>query len=144
MQAERFKSRVPWKDGFSGNLTVFCSDERFVMATLEFLRRHLEIDRCDLMVVAGGPAFIPQNETALLERLDLLLKAHEIKQVVLIAHDDCGYYKHQHKGLSPQMLKEKQRQDLLAALEAIKAKGVQARAFFAFVDGGDIVFEEVK
>ncbi|MCS7192925.1 MAG: hypothetical protein NZ937_08090, partial [Armatimonadetes bacterium] len=81
---ERFKSWVTWSDEFSGNLAIFCSDERFAAATLEFLRRHLEIDRCDLMVVAGGPAFITQNETALMERLELLLKAHEIKQVIII------------------------------------------------------------
>ncbi len=143
MQVERFRSWVTWKDEFSGKLAIFCSDERFVMATLEFLRRHLDIDRCDLMVVAGGPVFIPQNETALMERLDLLLKSHKIKEVILIAHDDCGYYKHRHKGHSPQMLKEKQREDLMAALKAFQARGIQAKAFFAFVDSGDVVFEEV-
>ncbi len=144
MRAERFRSWATWKDEFSGKLAIFCSDERFVMATLEFLRRHLDIDRCDLMVVAGGPAFIPQSETALMERLDLLLKAHEIKQVILIAHDDCGYYKHRHRSLPPQMLKEKQQEDLLAALKVFQAKGIQAKAFFAFVESGDIVFEEVR
>ncbi|MCS7193205.1 MAG: hypothetical protein NZ937_09535 [Armatimonadetes bacterium] len=141
---ERFKSWVAWRDEFSGNLAIFCSDERFAAATLEFLRRHLEIDRCDLMVVAGGPAFIPQNETALIERLELLLKAHEIKQVIIIAHDDCGYYKHHHKRLSPQMLKEKQRDDLLTALKAFQAKVIRARAFFAFVENGEVIFEEIK
>lgn len=144
MQPERFRSWATWKDEFSGKLAIFCSDERFVAATLEFLRRHLDFERCDLMVVAGGPAFIPQNETALTERLELLLKAHKITQVVIIAHDDCGYYKHRHKGLSPQMLREKQREDLLATLRTIQAKGVQAKAFFAFVDSGEVVFEEVR
>ncbi len=144
MQPERFRSWALWKDEFTGNLAIFCSDERFVNATLEFLRRHLGIDRCDLMVVAGGPAFIPKNETALMERLDLLLKAHEVKQVILIAHDDCGYYKHLHKGLPSQTLKEKQREDLLAAMTKVQAKGIQAKAFFAFVDSGEVVFEEVK
>ncbi len=144
MQTERFRSWALWKDEFTGNLAIFCSDERFVNATLEFLRRHLGIDRCDLMVVAGGPVFIPKNETALMEKLDLLLKAHEIKQVVLIAHDDCGYYKHHYKELLSRALKEKQRDDLLTAVKEIQAKGVQAKAFFAFVDRGEVVFEEVK
>jgi len=140
---ERFRSWATWKDEFSGNLAVFCSDERFVAATLEFLRRHLDIDRCDLMVVAGGPAFIPQNEAALMERLDLLIKAHEIKQVIIVAHEDCGYYKHRHRELQPEALERKQRDDLLAARKMLQAKGIQARAFFAFVEDGDIVFEEV-
>jgi carbonic anhydrase len=144
MQTERFRSWALWKDEFTGNLAIFCSDERFVNATLEFLRRHLDIDRCDLMVVAGGPAFIPKNEVALMERLDLLLKAHKIKQVVLVAHDDCGYYKHTHRGLLPQMLREKQRNDLLTALKEVQSKGIQVKAFFAFVDSGEVVFEEIK
>ena len=144
MRPERFRSGVTWKDEFSGKLAIFCSDERFAAATLEFLRRHLDFERCDLVVVAGGPAFIPQNETPLTERLDLLLKAHKVTQVAIIAHDDCGYYKHRHKGLSPQMLREKQRDDLLTALRAIRAKEIEAQAFFAFVDSGELVFEEVK
>ncbi len=144
MQAERFRSWVLWKEEFSGNLAIFCSDERFANATFEFLRRHLGIERCDLMVVAGGPAFIPKNEIALMERVDLLLKAHEVKKVILIAHDDCGYYKHLHKDLPYQTIKRKQCEDLLAAITKLQAKGIQAKAFFAFVDSGEVVFEEVK
>jgi hypothetical protein len=29
-------------------------------------------------------------------------------------------------------------------LSALRQKGIKAQAFFAFVDGGDVVFEEVK
>jgi len=71
----RFRSWTAWRDEFSGNLAVFCSDERFVAATLEFLRRELNMERCDLMVVAGGPAFIAQDEPNLMERLKLLINA---------------------------------------------------------------------
>ena len=141
---QRFRSWATWKDEFSGNLAVFCSDERFVAATLEFLRRGLDMERCDLLVVAGGPAFIPQSEVPLLERLDLLIKAHKIERVVLIAHDDCGYYKHRYPKLAPERLRQQQREDLLAALSALRQKGIKAQAFFAFVDSGEVVFEEVK
>ncbi len=144
MQAKRFRSGMLWNDEFTGNLAIFCSDERFVNATLEFLKRQLGIDSCDLMVVAGGPAFIPNIEIALMDRLDLLLEAHKVKQVIFIAHDDCGYYKHLHKGLPPQTLKEKQREDLLSALIKLQSKSIKVRAFFAFVDSGEVIFEEVK
>ncbi len=144
MQANSFRSGVLWKDEFTGNFAIFCSDERFVSATLEFLKRHLGIDSCDLMVVAGGPAFIPNSETALMDRLDLLIEAHKVKQVILIAHDDCGYYQHFHKGLPSHTLKEKQREDLQTALIELQSRGIKVRAFFAFVDNGEVVFEEVK
>jgi len=144
MDLQRFRSWAPWKDEFSGNLAVFCSDERFVAATLEFLRRGLDMERCDLIVVAGGPAFIPQSEAPLLERLDLLIKAHKIERVVLIAHDDCGYYKHRYPKLPPEKLRQQQREELLTAVSALRQKGIKAQAFFAFVDNGEVMFEEVR
>jgi carbonic anhydrase len=144
VDSQRFRSWATWKDEFSGNLAVFCSDERFVAATLEFLRRGLDMERCDLLVVAGGPAFIPQSEPSLIERFELLIKAHKIERVALIAHDDCGYYKHRYPQLAPEKLRQQQHKDLLAALSALRQKGIKAQAFFAFVDGGDVVFEEVK
>ncbi len=102
------------------------------------------MERCDLLVVAGGPAFIPQSEPPLIERLDLLIKAHKIDRVVLIAHDDCGYYKHRYPKLAPDKIRQQQRDDLLVALSALKQRGIKAQAFFAFVDSGEVVFEEVK
>jgi len=144
LDIHRYRSWAIWRDAFSGNLAVFCSDERFAEATLEFLRRGLGMERCDLVVVAGGPAFIPQGETALTERLDLLLRAHHIQTVALIAHDDCGYYKHRFPELSPEELRQRQRADLQEAVRWLRKKGVQANAFFAFVEDGDIVFERVE
>ncbi len=102
------------------------------------------MERCDLLVVAGGPAFIPQSELPLIECLDLLIKAHKVERVVLIAHDDCGYYKHRYPKLAPEKLRQQQRDDLLVALSALKQRGIKAQAFFAFVDSGEVVFEEVK
>jgi carbonic anhydrase len=141
---QRFRSWALWKDEFSGNLAVFCSDERFIAVTLEFLRRGLDMERCDLFVVAGGPAFIPQSELPLIERLNLLIEAHKIKRVVLIAHDDCRYYKHRYPKLAPEKLRQQQHNDLLAAVSALKQKGIKVQAFFAFIDSSEVVFEEVK
>ena len=45
------------------------------------------------MVLPGGPVFIVNDESNLLERLGILIKAHKIKQIILISHSDCGYYK---------------------------------------------------
>jgi len=102
------------------------------------------MERCDLFVVAGGPAFIPQSELPLIERLNLLIEAHKIKRVVLIAHDDCRYYKHRYPKLAPEKLRQQQHNDLLAAVSALKQKGIKVQAFFAFIDSSEVVFEEVK
>lgn len=144
MRERRFRSWTDWKNEFSGNLAIFCSDERFANATLEFLRRHLDIERCDLFVVAGGPAFLTQNESSLVERLELLLRAHKIKTVALISHEFCGYYSHRYSDLDLDDLRRKQLEDLSKAAALLRQMGVNAYAFFAYVENGEIVFEEVE
>jgi len=129
----RFRSWAAWKDEFSGNLAVFCSDERFVAAKLEFLRRAMDMERCDLMVVAGGPAFIAQDEPNLMERLNLLAKAHHLRRITCITHADCGYYKHRYKEEALQ----RQKDDLSVAVRRLREQldGVEVRGFLALVEG---------
>ncbi|MCX7778576.1 MAG: hypothetical protein N2381_11095, partial [Armatimonadetes bacterium] len=141
MQGERLRSRTLWKDEFSGNLAIFCSDERFAGATIEFLKQYLGMERCDLFVVAGGPAFIAQNEPSLVERLELLIEAHKIKYVALIAHEDCGYYKRCYPDLSQSELKRKQVEDLSSAISLLRQKGILVCSFFALVESDEVVFE---
>jgi carbonic anhydrase len=80
-------------NNFSGNLAVFCSDERFIESNLAFLRNSLKIKQSDLFSIPGGVAFIAKNESNLLDRLGILVEAHSITQIILISHSDCGYYK---------------------------------------------------
>nr|WP_169302514.1 hypothetical protein [Ammonifex degensii] len=96
-----------------------------------------------MVAVAGGPAFVAQEEVALTERLNLLLRAHRIHRIAIIAHDDCGYYKHRYPDASPDELRKRQREDLQAAANRLRQRGIQVRAFFAFVENGEVVFEEV-
>ncbi|GBC99176.1 hypothetical protein HRbin17_01697 [bacterium HR17] len=137
-----FQSRTPWRDEFSGNLAVFCSDERFALATLEFLQRALGMERCDLMVVAGGPAFIAQDEPNLMERLHLLVEAHNVRRIVLVMHADCGYYKSHYGDDAP----EQQRRDLQRSVSQLRRRwrDMTVRGFVASVRDGDIVFVEVE
>ena len=128
---------------FTGNIAVFCSDERFAEATLEFLKS-IGVENADLLVVPGGPAFIAQGETAIVERLELLIREHRAKRVILIAHDDCGYYKHRYPHLSSDRRREVELGDLRKAVEVVKRYGVEVKAYFARLEGNTVVFEEVS
>jgi len=129
---------------FSGNLAVFCSDERFVPATIDFLEKILKMERSDLFVLPGGPVFVIQSEPPLMSRLELLLKAHGIKKVALIAHEDCGYYRNRYPELSPDEIRKRQISDLLMAAKILLDKGVNVSIFFAFFEGGKIFFREIR
>jgi hypothetical protein len=129
---------------FSGNLVVTCSDERFVTATLEFLKKDLSIDPFDLMAVAGGPAFLLQREPNLVERFDLLCDVHHIRAIFLFSHQDCGYYRSRNPGISSEELEEK----ILADLRELKGfpfkNNARVRLFYTYTDGKEVFFREVN
>ncbi len=141
--SNEFKKRK-FVNVFSGNLAIFCSDERFVEATIDFLKEDLEIKTCDLVVVAGGPVFIAQKESSLIERLELLINFHQIKKIILISHENCGYYKHFYPELSSQNLEKFQVEDLRKSLNFLKEKGIEGYAFFAYTEKDQIFFREIK
>ena len=118
---------------FSGNLVIFCSDERFIEANLAFLKNSLKIQGSDLMVLPGGSAFIINDEPDLMERLKILVDAHKIKKIILISHSDCSYYKKNFDDLSDQKILEKQMDDNQKAINKLEKlfKDISVNAFHA-------------
>lgn len=117
---ETLSNSFKYNNNFSGKLAIFCSDERFVEANLAFLKNSLKIKRCDLMVLPGGPVFIVNDESNLLERLRILIKAHKIKKIILISHADCGYYKISFGNYSGEEILKKQVDDIQKAIQKLK------------------------
>ncbi|MFO0980736.1 MAG: hypothetical protein U1E76_03135 [Planctomycetota bacterium] len=72
-----------------------------------------------------------RDEEALAARLRFLIAAHELERVVLIAHQDCGFYRRR-LGLVPIELEPQQRGDLEQAARRLQAFGaLRVDAFFA-------------
>src|SRR5437879_9826167 len=83
-------------------LMVRCSDHRLANACETFVENTLKIINYDLLVVPGGPQFLcaleylPKFHWAGRRWMRFLVDAHEVKRVVLITHQDCGWYRHLH------------------------------------------------
>ena len=77
-------------------------------------------------------------------QLRFLVQSHELKTVVLIAHQECGYYKQIR--LREKTLEGQQWSDLRRAGERIRTygAGVAVRGFFARRAGEKVVFEEQR
>ncbi len=97
-------------------LAVHCSDHRFQGALREFLDQTLGLKaNYDLLVVPGGPqclaetSHLPKFAWASRKWFRFLIEAHSLQRVILIAHQDCGWYK------------------WLAEYEAHSARGLPAR-----------------
>jgi len=134
-------NRFKTTNHFSGILAIFCSDERFVEANLTFLRSSLKIKQCDLITIPGGSAFIVNNELNLLERLRILVEAHNIKQIILISHYDCGYYKKSIGNSSEEKILNKQMSDIRESVYIIKKifKDISVKGFYAQTFNSEII-----
>src|SRR5690242_16581668 len=98
--AEPFVSSHAYDAARMPAAAVYCSDGRYGEQMDEFLHVALGLPRYDRVAVPGGGACLASHlvtmreEHALERQLRFLITAHEIERVVLIAHQDCGYYKH--------------------------------------------------
>jgi len=113
-------------DGPIHAAAVFCSDGRFGEHTNEFLKNGLGLERCDLVVLPGGPARLIgmglssiEKKTVLAE-LNFLVTAHKLDRVILIQHESCAFYKH-HTKLEGDALRPRQASDLVEAARTITA-----------------------
>ncbi len=98
-------------------LVVHCSDHRIQARIYEFLNKGLNLEEnYDLLVVPGGPQclalveYLPKFAWAARRWLNFLKDAHELRRMILIAHQDCGWYKelpfHLHNSSEPRLRQE--------------------------------------
>jgi len=142
---EKFTENFEFNNNFSRNLAVFCSDERFVNATISFLKNIVGISKFDLISIPGGPAFIPQNESVLMEHIELLVEEHKILSIMLISHKDCGYYKKKYKDLPEKEMLKQQLSDIEQAV--LKLRNLYPEllisAYYAGIEESKIIFKEL-
>lgn len=85
------------KDHTCDALVLSCIDFRFHQLLTDYVRRDLGISRFDLVALAGGaknlasPAKKGYKE-AVLDNIDIAIRLHGIKGVILTNHMDCGAY----------------------------------------------------
>jgi hypothetical protein len=151
----RFQARVPFEAHHPTALALWCSDGRFTRAVEELLES-LGQPRLDTMTFPGGPALLEMTSSSLVsvenarEAASFLIKAHSIKDVVLIAHEGCGYYRARYRYESSEAMQRRQFADLRSAARWVSGThpGVMARCFFAGVastpNGPRVTFSPVE
>lgn len=94
-----FVSRTPFEAERIHAAAVYCSDGRFGDQMDDFLHLGLELPRYDRVAVPGGGACLAGHSVAIREegamekQLRFLVENHALRRVVLIAHQDCAFYK---------------------------------------------------
>ena len=149
-----YEAATPWPQPNADTLVVQCSDHRFQAQFDDFVWNGLGLQSCDRLVVPGGPAFLmatavlPKFEWAGRRWLKFLVKNHHITRLILLAHDDCGWYRDITVGpIKIPLLRERQLGDLRKMPQIVHelVPNVECRLFFAKPnDAGRVQFIEMK
>lgn len=129
-------------------IAVLCSDGRFSPHFARFLTDSLQIPRCDRLAVPGGPALLAGRLAAYWEssgvenQVRFLIQTHELRRVVLIAHEGCGYYRHR-LSLPEASIEKAQIDDIEKAARTLVHLGLQVTAYMVRRRGPQVAFEPV-
>ncbi len=143
-----YVSRTPYRQERIYAAAIYCSDGRIGDHVDEFLHQGMGFPRYDRLVCPGGPVALSGRLLALWDargvedQIRFLVEVHDIKTVVLVAHEGCAYYSHR-LGLPAERAESEQRADLQKATDAIArlAPGVAVSRYFARITAGSLGFE---
>ncbi|GBC93950.1 hypothetical protein HRbin15_02452 [bacterium HR15] len=116
---ELFLVEVTFEASYPPVLAIYCSDGRYAEACDWFIEHQLGEPRFDQFAVPGGAAWLCLDydrvwEYELARRyLQFLIRAHRIQRVILIAHENCGFYRE--RGVPPDKMHDQQVADLHTA-----------------------------
>ena len=152
-QPERMihESQLPFRDEPIASAAVYCSDGRLGDHVDDLLHHRLEVAQFDRLAVPGGPAVLVEHAPCFFEmqsltrQLQFLVEAHQLRRVLLIAHQGCLFYLDRLR-VSPQDLESHQRRDLQEAAGRVRQMfhGLSVHAIFAHVDGQRVRFEVLE
>ncbi|MGH9777061.1 MAG: hypothetical protein ACRD5I_01495 [Candidatus Acidiferrales bacterium] len=150
--AEVFRSEALAGAGEAGTaLVVQCSDPRYQPHFHDFLRRGLKLERYALLAVPGGAQFLtlvdflPKFSWAGWRWVKFIGDIAPPSRVILIAHDDCLWYKHVRRG-KPAEIHAKQIGDLRRVEVGVRERfrGVAVELYYARLEDGAAAFETVR
>jgi hypothetical protein len=133
-------------------LVVHCSDPRFQPHFHDFLRRALRLERYALLAVPGGAQFLtlvdylPKFSWAGWRWVKFIGDIAPPSRVVLIAHDDCLWYKHVRGRSKLGEIHAKQLEDLRRVEAGVRERfrNVAVELYFARLEGNSATFESVR
>ncbi len=145
-----FDSVVPFEEARIGAAAVYCSDGRFGEQFDDFLQQVLQLPRYDRLAIPGGAAALAGHFAAyregdvFLDQLRFLIEVHDLRRVVLIAHQDCAFYMKRLE-VSAIDLAQTQREDLGKAAARVRelSPKLAVEAWFAHRRGEVVSFEQV-
>ena len=135
----------------SGVLVIHCSDPRFQAPFRDFVRIQLGVERYALLAVPGGPqALVPSEDLPKFpwvgwQWVKFLGTLGNAKRVILIAHDDCRWYRDARFATASANLRARQIRDLDEVSARLRERfgDGQIERYYIRLEGEGAVFESV-
>lgn len=151
MKSSAYESPVPYDRARIHAAAIYCSDGRIGEHFDDFLQTGLALPRYDRVALPGGPACLaghPQahlEEQGVVDELKFLVEVHNLKRIVLIAHEGCAFYATR-LALKDRRMELVQKADLVRAAAFVqRVTGLGAiEAHFARLIEGRVRFEPVE
>ena len=145
-----FTSQSAYEPEHPRALAIYCSDGRFTNAVEELLH-HLGHARLDTLTIPGGPALLTPWAASILDADQIqrasqfLIRAHSIDHIVLLTHENCGYYRQTHPGRPVDEVREAQTDDLRFAARALRVArpGAAVALYHAIPHEGRVRFNPI-
>jgi len=126
----------------------YCLDPRFRQQTAEFLKGELGLENFDQYVAPSGPRVLAQEATRgifldMVKRVSVGL--HHIKEIILIAHRDCGAYGGSKAFSNREAERATQEEDLKIAREILRKEFPELEKialYYLEIVGDKIEFQE--
>lgn len=144
-----FSSSLAFEVERVGAVAIYCSDGRYGDQMDDFIHIHLKLPRYDRLALPGGSASLAgylelfREEDVLGQNLRFLIEGHALRHVILIAHEDCSFYR-KRLGVAPGAIIDQQRVDLAKVTERLRRyyPTVEVRSFLTGIRAGTVEFEE--
>lgn len=131
---------------------IHCIDFRFIKAIKDWLESEGLLGVCDEVALAGGVQTIvsPKNEAdkeLVLRQIDIAKRLHDIDEVILMNHTDCGAYGGRDAFTNELVEEEKHELDMREARAFVLSRfpSLKVRLVLAKIDReGKINFNEIS
>lgn len=130
-------------------LVIHCSDPKYQAHFQEFLHKHVGLDSYELIAVPGGPQFLtladylPKFSWAGWRWVKFLVDVAHPSRAILIAHENCRWYRDMRFGLGPEEQRIRPARDLTKVRREFRERfpGIAVECYTARLDGGHVLFE---
>lgn len=153
-----FRSSVPFAPTAQAEaLVLVCNSHEYLQATLDFLRNGLKLDSYDLVSIPGGvqwlalPDLLPKHNRAARWAVEFLIREHDLKRVIAIAHEHCSAYAEHgtlgtlaHLATGKSTVEHQIDQLRSAGRELAATSRVSVELYYAVGDGDAVAFRPVS